>query len=292
MLREERHTRILKCVEGRDAVSYEALIAIVSTSNATLRRDVDQLCEAGLLRKVRGGIAPISSATVKPLAGYYFLDQRLKNMEAKDAIARAAQRLVEPQDSLILFGGTTVARFAEYLPATGITVLTDSLPVANHLAMRTQNRVFLTGGEVFTQQGIVLSQFDQGPVFHFAASTFFLGCHAVTRAGIMEDDPLPLRAARTLRAQAQQVVVLADSSKLLESRSLVVFPLKEIDVFVTDDGLSDKAHRMLTDAGVKVIVAERRAADGFVQGGILPATRSATPDRAADDQTIGSEQSD
>ena len=287
MLREERHNRILKSIEGRDAVAYEALIALVGTSNATLRREVDQLCEAGLLRKVRGGIAPVTSATVKPLASYYFLDQRLKYMEAKDAIARAAQGLVEPQDSLILFGGTTVARFAEYLPAIGITVLTDSLPVANHLAMRTQNRVFLTGGEVFTQQGIVLSPFDEGPIYHFAASTFFLGCHAVTRAGIMEDDPLPLRAARALRAQAQRVVVLADSSKFSESRSLVVFPLKEIDIFVTDDGISDKAHGMLVDAGVKVIVAERRGADAFEEGGILPGARSVSGDGALRSPTIG-----
>lgn len=267
MLKEERHTLILKMVEGRDAVSYDDLVAVVDASGATIRRDVDQLCEAGRIRKVRGGIAPVLSANIRPLQSYFFGEQRQINGPAKDAIARAALTLVAPQDTLILYGGTTVARLAEHLPASGMTVLTDSLPVANHMMLNTANRVFMTGGEVLAQQGIVLSPFDDGPIFNIAASTFFIGCHAVTRAGIMEDDPLPLRAARTLRKQAQRLVVLADHSKFLESRSLVVFPLSEIDIFVTDDGLSDNAHKMLVDAGVEVIIAETTADKTVTDGG-------------------------
>lgn len=256
MLKVERHSLILKLIEGRDAVSYEDLLAEVDASAATVRRDVDELYEAGRIRKVRGGVAPVASANIRPLQSYFFREQYQRNAAAKDAIARAALTLVAAQDTLILYGGSTVARFAEGLPASGLTVLTDSLPVAYNLTLNTTNRVFLTGGEVLTQQGIVLSPFDDGPIFNIAASTFFMGCHAVTRSGILEDDPLPLRAARTLRKQSQRLVVLADSSKFLESRSLAVFTLSEVDVFVTDDGLSDAAHRMLVDAGIEVVVAE------------------------------------
>ncbi len=256
MLREERQNLILKMTEGRDAVSYEDLLTVIDTSSATLRRDVDQLYEAGRLRKVRGGVAPMIASDTKPLQSYLFGEQSGRNMAAKDAIARAALALVTTPDTLILYGGTTVARFAEYLPVSGLTVLTDSLPVANHLALNTQNRVFMTGGELLAEQGVVLSPFDDGPVLNIAASTFFLGCHAVSKAGTMEDDPLPLRAARALRKQAQRVVMLVDSSKFRENRSLVVFQLCEVDVFVTDDGLSDADHQMLLDAGVEVIIAE------------------------------------
>jgi DeoR family ulaG and ulaABCDEF operon transcriptional repressor len=269
VLREERHRRILRTLDGRDAVSYEELLGVVDASSATLRRDVEQLREAGALRKIRGGVAPASrggdypapavhaSPVAHPSQSYVFGDKLVQNVAAKDAIARAALGLVGPNDSLILFGGTTVARFAELLPPAGMTVLTDSLPVANHLSIYTRNRVFVTGGEVFAARQIVLSPFDEGELFHFAASTFFLGCHAVSQAGVMEDDPLPLRAARSLARQAQRIVVLADSSKFLETRSLVVFPLKEIDVFVTDDGITDDARAMLEGEGVEVIVAKQ-----------------------------------
>lgn len=254
MLKEERFNLILKAVEGRDAVSYEELLTMVDASGATLRRDVDQLCEAGRIRKVRGGVAPLMAAG-RPLASYFFGVQAQRAAAAKEAIARRAAALVTAPDTLILYGGSTVARFAEMLPAVGLTVLTDSLPVANHLAFKTDNRVFLTGGEVLAQQGIVLSPFDDPPAFHVAASTFFIGCHAVGPAGIMEDDPLPLRAARALRRQAARLVVLADSSKFGEARSLVVFPLGEVDVFVTDEGIADDHRRMLEDAGVEVLIA-------------------------------------
>ncbi len=256
MLKEERCNLILKCVEGRDAVSYEELLSVIETSSATLRRDVDFLCESGQIRKIRGGIGQVLRMNAKPLQFYFFREHQLRNMAAKDAIAQRAVELVETPDTLILFGGTTVMRFAEYLPSSGLTVLTDSLPVTNHLILNTQNRVFMTGGEVLAQQGVVLSPFDEGPIQHIAASTFFIGCHAVTQAGIMEDDPLPLHGMRVLRRQAERLVVLADSSKFLESRSLVVCPLSEVDIFITDDGISDKAHKMLVNAGVTVIVAE------------------------------------
>jgi DeoR family ulaG and ulaABCDEF operon transcriptional repressor len=259
MLKEERCKLILKCVEGRDAVSYEELLSVIDTSSATLRRDVDQLCEAGQVRKIRGGIAQVVRRESKPLQSYFYRDHQMRNMAAKDAIARRALELVEPPDTLILFGGTTVMRFVEYLPKSGLTVLTDSLPVTSHLAFNTENRVFLTGGEVLPQQGIVLSPFDEGPVHHIGASTFFIGCHAVTRAGIMEDDPVLVRGVRHLRKQAQRLVVLADSAKFLESRSLILCPLTEVDIFITDDGISDKDHAMLVDAGVTVMVAETGA---------------------------------
>ncbi|MDR3517267.1 MAG: DeoR/GlpR family DNA-binding transcription regulator [Azospirillaceae bacterium] len=278
MLKEERCNLILKCVAGREAVSYEELLSVIDASSATLRRDVDQLCETGQIRKIRGGIAPMVRTIVKPLQSYFFREHQLRNMPAKDAIARRALSLITVPDTLILFGGTTVTRLAEYLPASGLTILTDSLPVTSHLSLNTENRVFMTGGEVLAQQGIVLSPFDDGPIYHIAASTFFIGCHAVTQAGIMEDDALPLRGVRALLKQAERLVVLADSSKFLESRSLVVCPLPEVDVFVTDDGISDKAHKMLVDAGVTVLVAETGAKGAAAALAPVPDTVS-SPDR-------------
>jgi DeoR family ulaG and ulaABCDEF operon transcriptional repressor len=256
MLKEERYNLILKCVEGREAVSYEELLSLMDTSGATLRRDVDQLCESGHIRKIRGGVAQVIRMNFKPLQSYYFREHQMRNMTAKDAIARRALELIAVPDTVILFGGTTVMKFAEYLPTSGLTVLTDSLPVTSHLALNTSNRIFMTGGEVLPQQGIVLTPFDDGSVHYIAASTLFIGCHSVTHAGIMEDDPLPLRGVRTVRKQAERLVVLADSSKFRGSSSLVVYPLSEVDTFVTDDGISDKAHKMLVDAGVTVLVAE------------------------------------
>ncbi|MEF2073988.1 DeoR/GlpR family DNA-binding transcription regulator [Consotaella aegiceratis] len=258
MLKEDRFQAILEYIDGKTAVSYREILAIVDVSAATLRRDVAELEEGGLLRRVRGGVAPVVQPGYKPLQSYFFRSEQLRNMQAKDAIAGEALSLCEAPDTVILFSGTTVARFAERLPRSGLTILTNSLPVANVMA-QSANRTFITCGEVLPEQGVILSPLAENPFHpHLAASTIFIGCHAVSQAGILEDDPVPIQVFRSLRKQARRLVVLADSSKFLEGRSLVLCPLSEVDVFVTDDGISDESHRMLIDAGVTVLVAPRR----------------------------------
>jgi DeoR family ulaG and ulaABCDEF operon transcriptional repressor len=252
MLREERHTLILRYLAGRDAVSYDELLSMVDASPATVRRDVDQLENAGLLRKVRGGVAPLGREDVKPLASYHFGGERARNAEAKKAIAERALDLVAPNDTLILFGGTTVAGFAELLPDRGLSVLTNSLPVATHLSVNTANRVFLTGGEVLARQGVLLSPFEEASANNIAASTFFIGCHGISETGILEEDSLPIHVFRSLRRHATRLVVLADSSKFGERRSLILCRLNEVDIFITDDGISEADHARLVDAGVEV----------------------------------------
>lgn len=259
MLREERHTLIVRYLVGRDAVSYDELLSMVDASPATLRRDVDQLESAGRLRKVRGGVAPLEREEVQPLASYHFGGERDRNADAKRAIAERALSLVAPNDTLILFGGTTVAGFAELLPTRGLSVLTNSLPVATHMSVNTSNRVFLTGGEVLAKQGVVLSPFEDSSAHNVAASSFFIGCHGVCESGILEEDSLPIHVFRALRRHAQKLVVLADSSKFGERRSLILCRLHEVDTFVTDDGLSEADHARLTDAGIDVLIAPVRA---------------------------------
>ena len=145
---------ILKMVEGRDAVSYDDLVAVVDASGATIRRDVDQLCEAGRIRKVRGGIAPVLSANIRPAAVL------LLRRTASDQ--RPGQGCHRPggADAGGAAGHAHSLRQAprwrgwpSNLPASGMTVLTDSLPVANHMMLNTANRVFMTGGEVLCPAG-------------------------------------------------------------------------------------------------------------------------------------------
>lgn len=254
MLREERHNAILKSLAGREAVSYDELLSLVDASSATLRRDVDLLESAGRLRKVRGGVAPATESRT-PLASYHFQREQDRNAAAKRAIAERARHLVADDDTLILFGGTTVAEFAERLPEAGLSVLTNSLPVASRLSSRGTNRVFLTGGEVLARQGVLLSPSGDELAHNIAASSFFVGCHGVGEAGIMEEDSLPIHVFRVLRRHAGRLVVLADSSKFGERRSLVLCPLAQIDVFVTDDRITDADHARLLDAGVEVLIA-------------------------------------
>ena len=136
----------------------------------------------------------------------------------------------------------------------------------------------LAGGTLYREQNIVLSPFDDGFTSHFSARRMFMGAHSVGRLGLMESDPLVIQGERRFMGQADELVVLADSSKFATRSSLVFCALEDIDVLVTDDGIDDASAAMLEAADVRLVVAERRSRGGAPDP--RPTRRLTTPRRA------------
>ena len=88
----------------------------------------------------------------------------------------------------------------------------------------------------------------------------FMGAQGIGPLGLMEADPLLIQAEEKLIGQADELVVLVDSSKFDARSSLVLCPLERIDIVITDAGISDRAAAMLEAADIKLIVAEKNAA--------------------------------
>jgi DeoR family transcriptional regulator, ulaG and ulaABCDEF operon transcriptional repressor len=122
--------------------------------------------------------------------------------------------------------------------------------------------VTLPGGELFRDQGIILNPYEDGILQHFAAARMFIGCQALTKNGLMQTDTLLVQSERRLMERASEVVVLADSSKIDAPASLSVCPLSQIDVVITDDGISADAVRWLKahDIDVRIVKADQAAA--------------------------------
>jgi DeoR family ulaG and ulaABCDEF operon transcriptional repressor len=121
---------------------------------------------------------------------------------------------------------------------------------------RGQARVILPGGEIFREQGLILSPFEDDTIERFVATKFFIGARAITQHGLMQTDPLLIRAEQKLLRQAEATIVLTDSSKFRSRGSLVLCALERIHTIITDDGIETATHKMLTDAGIKVIIAQ------------------------------------
>src|SRR6185369_9218098 len=136
-----------------------------------------------------------------------------------------------------------------------LEVLTNSFPIAEYLMKRGKARVILPGGEIFREQGLILSPFEDDTIERFVASKIFIGARAITQHGLMQTDPLLIRAEQKLLRQAETVVVVTDSSKFRNRGSLILCPLEQINAIITDDGIEDGTQKMLTDAGIKLIIA-------------------------------------
>lgn len=256
----ERHRIILSAVQERPIVTVAELVLLTETSEATIRRDIATLDGQKRLRRVRGGAEALTPPALPGLAGRPFSVNQAINAEAKAAIAREAVALCNDGEPIIINGGTTTFQMVHPLANRRVQVLTNSFPIAEHLLRHTKNTVMVPGGAIYREQNIILSPFDNDMTRHFYARRMFMGAHGLAPIGLMESDPLLIQAEEKLIGQADELVVLADSSKFENRSSLVLCPLDRIDIVITDEGVSDRAVSMLEAADIRVIVAQGSAA--------------------------------
>jgi DeoR family ulaG and ulaABCDEF operon transcriptional repressor len=138
---------------------------------------------------------------------------------------------------------------------------TTSFAIAEHLLKQTKNTVMLPGGTIYREQNIVLSPFENDVTRNFYARRMFMGAQGVGRLGVMEQDPLIIQAEEKLIGQADELILLVDSSKFRRRSSLILCPLERITTVVTDEGLDDAHASMIEAAGVSLIVAPSGVAE-------------------------------
>ena len=255
MHERERHKLILNAVQERPVATIAELVELTATSEATIRRDISALHIQGRLRRVRGGAEALHPPQFLGIAGRPFKVSEGVNVEKKRAIAEAAVALCADGDSIIMNAGTTTFQMVHFLSASRLQVMTNSFMIAEHLIKHTRNNVMVPGGLIYREQATILSPFDDDVTKNFFAHRMFMGAQGVGRLGVMERDPLMVQGERKLIEQAEQLVVLVDSSKFLQRSSLIVCTLESVHTIITDDGVSDDVAAMIEAAGVKLIVA-------------------------------------
>jgi DeoR family ulaG and ulaABCDEF operon transcriptional repressor len=256
MHERERHKLILSAVQDRPVATIGELVELTGTSEATIRRDISALHVQGKLRRVRGGAEALHPPQFVGIAGRPFKVSETVNIERKRAIARAAVALCADGDSIIMNAGTTTYQMVHYLAHHRLQVLTNSFPIAEHLLKHTRNTVMVPGGVIYREQAVILSPFENDVTKNFFAHRMFMGAQGLGRLGVMERDPLMVQGERKLIDQAEELIVLVDSSKFAQLSSLILCGLDRVDAVVTDDGVDDSTTSMLAEAGVKLIVAE------------------------------------
>ena len=251
----ERHRIILSAVQDRPVMTVADLCGLTGASEATIRRDIATLAGQKKLRRVRGGAESVNPPQFVGLAGRPFSLNEQINIDQKQAIARAAVALCGDGEPIIINGGTTTFQMVHPLATRRLQVFTNSFPIAEHLLKHSKNTIMLSGGAIYREQNIILSPFDNDVTRNFYARRMFMGAQGIGPLGLMEADPLLIQAEQKLIGQADELVVLVDSSKFENRSSLVLCPLARIDTLITDEGISDKAAAMLEAAEVRLIVA-------------------------------------
>ena len=249
----ERRETIINLLEQRGFLSNAELMREFGVSEPTIRRDLSKLAKSGLIKRVRGGAETIDDyARTNPIWKPFEVD-KISNIDHKRRIAREAAELCEPVESIIIDGGTTTNLMVEFLRDSNLRILTNALHTAVDLVKNTGNRVILPGGEVFRDQKVIVSPFENDTVQKYSASKLFMGIRGISEVGLTQWDPLLIRAQEKLMNQAEQIIVLADSTKFNVRESFILCPLNRVDMIITDEGIDDKSANLLETEGVTLI---------------------------------------
>ncbi len=245
-------------VRANGAVSLRELARVVQTSEVTVRRDVRALEAEGLLDRRHGGAVLPGGFSREP--GY---PQKTHLAAAeKSAIADLAAGLVEEGDAVVVGAGTTTQELARRLARVpGLTVVTNSLLVAQALAHANRVEVVMTGGTLRgSNYALVGSGAEQSLHGLRVSKAFISGSGLTAERGLSTTNMLSASVDRALVQSAAEVIVLADHTKLGADTMFQTVPTEGITRLVTDehataDDLTARELDALADCGVQIDVA-------------------------------------
>lgn len=253
MTNHKRHKKLLKLLDEHGQASTEELMAWLSASAATVRRDLAWLATHQQLVRLRGGAQRLPQAGGGLLRSQAFRHNIGHRAAEKRAIARHAAGLCLPDETVIINGGTTTFMMAEFLATRRLRILTNSFLLAERLLNTSENQIILPGGSIYREQNVIISPFENDIAQHHYAARMFMGVHGISAAGLVEADPLLVQAERRLMQQAEQLYVLVDSSKFEGRSGLLLCGLDRVSTVITDTGAPDAAVQWLERQGVRVV---------------------------------------
>jgi DeoR/GlpR family transcriptional regulator of sugar metabolism len=251
VLSAERRQLILETLGSDGKVVAAELSAALGVSHDTVRRDLQELAAAGLLRRVHGGALP---PNLTPLG---YVERERQAPAAKRALAKAAARLFRHEAVVVLAGGTSVVELAREVPhELRATVFTTSAPIAIELATRPHLDLHLIGGrfEKAALEAMGADAVDALCALQPDLCFFSIwAIHPEVGVSVGHVDDVPM--LRAMIAGAAEVVAIATADKLGTAAPFVVAPVEELTQLVTERSAADALVAPYERAGVTVLRA-------------------------------------
>jgi len=250
-----RFAEILRELRQTGSASVEGLREKLNVSLATVRRDLQEMEERGLLRRTHGGAVPIEPLFYEAFRhDRSFQDQVDSYAQEKRRIAQAAVELIRPADTIALTAGTTTTEVIRWLhDLSGITVVTNTVNVAMELRNRKDIHVFVTGGHLRGDWFSLVGQTAVSAVKGLFVDLLFVGVNGIdAQRGLtcFNSDEADINLAMV--QQAKRKVVLADHSKLGVVANWLICPTETVDMLITDTGAAEEAIAPFVERGLEV----------------------------------------
>ncbi|MEQ8367581.1 MAG: DeoR/GlpR family DNA-binding transcription regulator [Roseicyclus sp.] len=241
-------------IAARDGkVTVEGLAEHFSVTLQTIRRDLSELDQAGLLNRVHGGAMPASGTN-----NFAYEDRRSLQTEAKDQIARTCAAAIPNDCSVFLNIGTSTEAVAERLKQhQNLLVVTNNLNVANILSKSPGIEIYVTGGTLRRTDGGLIGPLAVETIKNFKFDYAVIGCSALDLDGdVLDFDVQEVGVSQAILARSRTTYLVADHSKFERSAPARICSLKQLDGFFTDSELDPALAAKCDEWRVHVHVGE------------------------------------
>ena len=251
----ERHKYILDKLDKFGFIRITDVADELKVTTVTIRKDVKILESKGLLYKVHG-----SARRANPhIADRDLMTKSSLNREAKRRIAVRAAQLIADNDSIMISAGSTTYALAEEIrstmPSKTLNVVTPFLKVSALLNEMDNIQVEQLGGRVYKKSFATLGENASHTLTDMVCSKFFVGVDGIDPdLGVTTSTIEEAQLSHKMMAASSKTVVLADSSKFGQHGFGRIATLEDVDIIITDDGVSPEMRKIVEDAGVELII--------------------------------------
>lgn len=244
---KDRTVRILDILASHKSIKVNLLAEMMDVSHVTLRKDLDVLERRGIIRRTHG-YASLDGAddTGKRMAFHHSIKRK---------IAKAAAKIVEEGETIMLESGSCCALFAEELALAqkNITIITNSAFIANYVSKLPNIKIILLGGYFQPESQVMVGPMTEKCAELFFLDKFFVGTDGfIPGQGFTGRDHLRVETAVELAKHAKKVYVLTEAAKFSRRGAYSLIHFDKIDSVFTDDSISKEAEISLIKNNVRV----------------------------------------
>ena len=246
---DQRKNHILDRLLSNGRVDATEVAESLGVTGETIRKDLIALERQGILRRVHGGAVPVQSLAFEP-----GVETRTEYSTEKTRIAQAALAHLPNEGSVLIDAGSTTAKLVEMFPGDReLTVYTNTIPLAISLLTRPRLTVFTLGGRLRNKTFAEVGDWTVRALAEINVDVAFLGTNGISMArGLTTPDPAEAAVKRLMLGCAAKRVLLADHSKFGVVKGTKHGDLDDIDVLISDVGLTDDQYTQLRTAGIDV----------------------------------------
>jgi DeoR/GlpR family transcriptional regulator of sugar metabolism len=252
-LKTTRQQKIVQAVRNNRQATVAELSRLFNVSEVTIRRDLRELANQGVLYRAHGGAVALSPSVPEPPV--------VKRMGQTDryklGIAQAAARLIFDGDSVFIGSGSTSAFVARQLAdRKDLTVITNALTVATELASAEGVTVVVTGGMMRASELSLIGHITEQALREVRVDKIVMGIPAISLEHGLTNDYLPeVMTDRTIIEMASELILVADHTKFGKVGAAFLAPLTRVTTLVTDSEADSEMIAQIEDLGIRVIVA-------------------------------------